>query len=145
MSRVHFPALGSEDLTNVMQIWHIDTEEVRRKMIGVRSKVWFAIGNNAIIGQGRRDLLISIDRYGSISAASRKMGISYRKAWSSIQAMEGCLGKQLIFRKRGGLGGGTASLTDAAKDLIAKYDRVVGGLSEFIDHRFQLVVKEEAE
>jgi len=114
-------------------------------MIGVRSKVWFAIDNNPVIGQGRRDLLVSIDRYGSISAACRKMGISYRKAWSSIQAMEGCLGKQLIFRKRGGLGGGTASLTDAAKDLIAKYDRVVGGLSEFIDHRFQLVVKEEAE
>jgi molybdate transport system regulatory protein len=120
-------------------------EVVRRKMIGVRSKVWFAIGNNAIIGQGRRDLLISIDRYGSISAASRKMGISYRKAWSSIQAMEGCLGKRLIVRKRGGRGGGTTSLTEAAKDLIVKYDRVVGGLSEFVDHRFQHVVKEEAE
>lgn len=116
---------------------------VREKMIGVRSKIWFAIRGNPLIGQGRRDLLVYIDRFGSISAASREMGISYRKAWSSIQAMEECLGKKLIVRRRGGRDGGTASLTDVAKELIAKYDRVAGGLSELIDHRFEEVVKEQ--
>jgi len=114
-------------------------------MIGVRSKVWFAIGETPLMGQGRRDLLVSIERLGSISAASRKMGVSYRKAWSSIQAMEERLGARLIVRTRGGRGGGAASLTDVAKGLIATYDRVAGGLSDFVDHRFEEVVtgKEE--
>ena len=114
-------------------------------MIKVRSKVWFTIGDNPIMGQGRRDLLVYIDRLGSISAASSEMGISYRKAWSSLQAMEERLGRKLIFRTRGGRGGGTASLTEVAKDLIAKYNRVAGDLSDFVDHRLGDVVKVQKE
>lgn len=114
-------------------------------MIEVRSKVWFTIGDNPIMGQGRRDLLLYIDRFGSISAASREMGISYRKAWSSIQVMEEHLGRRLIMRARGGRGGGAAFLTEVAKDLIATYDRVVGGVSDFVDHRLEDMVKVQKE
>ncbi len=114
---------------------------LNKTMIEVKSKIWFTVKDNPLLGQGRRDLLVYIDRFGSISAASKEMGISYRKAWSSIQAMEERLGRRLIVRTRGGRGGGAASLTDVAKDLIAKYDRVAGGVSDFVDHRLEEVVK----
>ncbi len=114
---------------------------MKKTLIEVKSKIWFTVKGNPLFGQGRRDLLVYIDRFGSISAASREMGISYRKAWSSIQAMEERLGRRLIVRTRGGRGGGAASLTDVAKDLISKYDRVAEGISDFVDHRLEEVVK----
>ena len=41
------------------------------------------------LGPGKAALLEAINRAGSISAAAREMGMSYRRAWNLIEAMNG--------------------------------------------------------
>jgi Bacterial regulatory helix-turn-helix protein, lysR family len=53
--------------------------------IGLR--VWVERGGQAILGQGRLELLEGIDRWHSISAAARHMGMSYRRAWEQVQSI----------------------------------------------------------
>lgn len=84
----------------------------------IRAKIWLEVGDCSLIGEGREQLLQLIDELGSISAAGRKMGLSYRKSWSNVQAMEQALGCKLIVRQRGGAGGGASELTQDARDLL---------------------------
>jgi molybdate transport system regulatory protein len=86
--------------------------------IVVRSKIWLEVGDCSLIGEGREQLLMLIDEHSSISAAAREMGLSYRKAWSNIQAMEQALDFRLIDKQRGGSGGGASELTQDARDLL---------------------------
>ena len=68
----------------------------------VRSKIWLEMGGEPVFGQGREDLLRLIRKTNSINAAAKAMGISYRKAWTYIDAMEKRLGFPLVIRQRGG-------------------------------------------
>ena len=70
----------------------------------VRSKIWLEADGHAFLGDGRYRLLEAVERKGSINAAAREMGISYRKAWSQLQAMEGSAPFPLLVRKVGGVG-----------------------------------------
>ena len=54
----------------------------------VRSKIWLEMDEEPVFGQGRERLLRLIRKTGSINAAAKAMGISYRKAWTHIDAME---------------------------------------------------------
>ncbi len=66
-------------------------------------------------------LLAMIDRYGSILAAARILGIPYSRAWESIAKIERILGVRIIEAKRGGKRGGGTRLTDKGRDLLQKY------------------------
>jgi molybdate transport system regulatory protein len=66
----------------------------------VRSKIWLEIDEEPVFGQGRARLLRLIRKTGSINAAAKAMGISYRKAWTCIDAMEKRLGFPLVIRRR---------------------------------------------
>jgi len=106
------------------------------KTLRVRSKVWLETGGAPLLGEGRELLLCHIRREGSISAAARRMGLSYRKAWSYLDQMEQHLGTPLVHRRKGGARGGTATLTDTAVRLIDRYERLQTEVREFADRRF---------
>ena len=73
------------------------------------------------MGPGRADLLEGIEATGSISAAGKAMGMSYKRAWSLVQALNDGFGSPLVQTSRGGSGQGGASLTDAGRDVLARY------------------------
>lgn len=73
------------------------------------------------IGPGRADLLEHIETTGSISAAGKAMGMSYKRAWSLVQALNDGFGAALVETSRGGSGQGGASLTKAGKAVLAHY------------------------
>lgn len=73
------------------------------------------------IGPGRADLLDGIGRLGSISAAGDAMGMSYKRAWSLVQALNAGFGAPLVETSRGGSGQGGAQLTDAGRLVLAHY------------------------
>ena len=56
-------------------------------------------------GRGKADLLQAIDEEGSISAAGRRMGMSYRRAWSLVEEMNGHFVASLVDSSRGGVRG----------------------------------------
>lgn len=103
----------------------------------VRSKIWIEIDGKCVFSKGRVVLLEAIDRYGSINRAAAEIGISYRRAWGYIKAMESRLGMDLVSTKTGGAGGGGAMLTDEARRLLRKYDDLEAGISEMVDQRFE--------
>ncbi len=106
------------------------------KPLRVRSKIWLEADGEPLLGDGRERLLRLIDELGSINAAARRMGLTYRRAWSCLQAMEEKLGVPLLRRKKGGAGGGRSILTEEARDLLEKYDRLRDGLNLIVDRKF---------
>ena len=84
----------------------------------------------------REALFKAIDRLGSINKAAKDINLSNRKALSYIQIMEQRLGKKLVVRKTGGLNGGGAALTKAARDFIKKYELLESGVNEMLDKKF---------
>ncbi|MBI5167667.1 MAG: LysR family transcriptional regulator [candidate division NC10 bacterium] len=107
-----------------------------RETLEVKSKVWLEVDGEAVLGLGRKMLLEAIHRHGSISRAAREVGISFRKAWGYIHSMEEFLNTKLVETRVGGKGGGGASLTAEARDLLAHYDKLLKGVNEAIDERF---------
>ena len=62
-------------------------------------------------GPGKADLLDLITQHGSISAAARVMGMSYRRAWVLVDEMNRTFRNLLVESVRGGAQGGGARLT----------------------------------
>ena len=85
---------------------------------GVRTKLFIA---DETIGLGKINLLASLDEAGSISAAARQMGMSYRRAWFLLDSMQSGFRNPLFLTERGGSSKGGARLTPLGKDLIRRY------------------------
>jgi len=73
------------------------------------------------IGPGKIRLLEAIDSEGSISAAGRALGMSYRRAWELVDAANRLVGEAVVLTSPGGKHGGGARLTDAGRALIADF------------------------
>jgi len=69
------------------------------------------------------ELLRAIDDHGSINAAATALGRSYSRSQQRIVELEEAFGG-LVARKRGGSGGGGSQLTDGARALLSRYDRL---------------------
>lgn len=79
------------------------------------------LDENFYIGPGRADLLEGIDKTGSISAAGKTMSMSYKRAWSLVQALNEGAGIPLVETSRGGTAQGGAHLTKAGREILARY------------------------
>ena len=85
----------------------------------LRLRVVFAPGG--MLGPGKADLLALIDETGSISAAGRRMGMSYKRAWTLVETLNGLFVAPLVESSRGGDGGGGARLTETGREVLARY------------------------
>lgn len=90
-------------------------------MLELDGSIWFRSGAQNWGGRNRIDLLAQIDATGSITAAARAVGMSYKGAWDAIDAMNNLAGEPLVLRAAGGKGGGGTRLTDRARGLIATF------------------------
>lgn len=86
---------------------------------GLRLRV--ILGDGAMLGPGKADLLELIAETGSISAAGRRMGMSYKRAWNLVETMNGDFRAPLVTRIRGGARGGGARLTEEGTEVLARY------------------------
>ena len=73
------------------------------------------------IGPGKIDLLEEIAACGSISAAGRKLSMSYRRAWQLVDEMNATFADPVVVRQVGGRNGGGASLTPNGLALVVRY------------------------
>lgn len=84
-------------------------------------KIHLPYGNVSAIGPGKADLLEAIDRAGSISAAAREMGMSYKRAWDLVNTMNHSFREPLVATATGGSHGGGAQVTDLGYDVLHRY------------------------
>ena len=82
------------------------------------------MGKGLILGPGKVDLLEAIERTGSISAAGREMGMSYRRAWLLVDALNTMFGQPLVLAAPGGVHGGGAQITELGKEIAVAYRRI---------------------
>jgi molybdate transport system regulatory protein len=84
-------------------------------------RVWLDLGATPLLGPGRVALLEAIADTGSISAAGRRLRMSYHKAWSLVAAMNRVAPAPLVERATGGRGGGGARLTPMGEELVRRF------------------------
>lgn len=72
-------------------------------------------------GPGMARLLFMVQETGSLTMASKEMGMSYSKAWKMVKLAEEALGFPLLHTQVGGSGGGGAGLTARAKAFVRIY------------------------
>lgn len=88
----------------------------------LRLKLTFDSG--LTMGPGKADLLQGIAAAGSISAAGRRMRMSYKRAWMLVEEMNAAFEAPLVESSRGGVSGGGARLTEAGEVVLAHYRKL---------------------
>jgi molybdate transport system regulatory protein len=73
------------------------------------------------MGPGKADLLDAIAETGSISAAARKLGMSYRRAWLLVETMNQCFREPVVETLAGGKSGGGAQVTELGVEVVTRY------------------------
>lgn len=68
-------------------------------------------------------LLRAVDEHGSLNGAADALGRSYARAHARLKDLEAAFGP-LVERRRGGADGGGSRLTDGARDLLARFERL---------------------
>src|SRR3954454_14091338 len=91
-------------------------------MARVRISIVFESG--ARIGPGKAKLLESIRDTGSISAAARDMGMSYKRAWTLLDTITQSFNDPVVEAATGGARGGGATLTPFGAELLERYRRL---------------------
>ena len=69
------------------------------------------LGGTGRVGEDRVRLLEAIERHGSIAAAGKALGLSYRATWDAVQILNNLFPKPLVAAQPGGQSGGGAALT----------------------------------
>lgn len=80
--------------------------------------------DSASLGPGKVQLLEAIDAEGSLSAAARRAGLSYRRAWLLLHDVNESFGQPVVALTVGGRDGGGTRLTPFGRDLIARYHQL---------------------
>jgi molybdate transport system regulatory protein len=83
----------------------------------LKLKVQLYCGEEIAMGPGKAALLQAIARTGSISAAGRELGMSYRRAWLLVDTMNRCFADPLVDT----VAGAGARVTEAGQAALDDY------------------------
>ena len=73
------------------------------------------------IGPGKAALIEHIAKSGSISSAARAMGMSYRRAWQLVEALNESFAEPVVVTAIGGTRGGGAKVTAFGMELVTRF------------------------
>jgi molybdate transport system regulatory protein len=92
-----------------------------RKPTNNAPRLRILLGEAIAVGPGKADLLAAIATEGSISAAARTMGMSYRRAWLLVDELNRVFVGPVVVSETGGRRGGGAVLTALGQDILRRY------------------------
>ena len=98
----------------------------------LRGALTFERAGTGRMGADRVALLAAVGRTGSISAAAREIGLSYKAAWDGVQAMNNLFSGPLVTAAPGGKAGGGATLTPVGEKVVAAYGAMQEGLARVL-------------
>ncbi len=85
-------------------------------------------GGDPAIGPGNALVLDAIDRAGSISAAGRHLGMSYRRIWLLVDSLNASWIEPVVATRAGGGADSGARLTPFGRELLHSYRAVEAGM-----------------
>jgi molybdate transport system regulatory protein len=88
------------------------------------TRLRIVLAPGVFLGPGKADLLDNIAATGSISAAGRRMGMSYKRAWLLVETLNGYFRSPLVTAAPGGKAGGGAALTKLGEEVLARYRKM---------------------
>lgn len=100
--------------------------------IALEGKVWMTVGGENLGGSNRVELLAAIAQSGSITAAAKAVGLSYKAAWDAIDTMNNLAGQALVERVTGGKGGGGTRLTSRGVQLVDNFRTIEQVHNDFL-------------
>jgi len=105
----------------------------------IKVKTWIEDEKqNLVFGGGKTQILKYIDETGSILAASKLLGMNYKKAWSHIKILQEYIEDELVIVQKGRNNGGT-TLTPKAKEVIANYETLQDEINTYAQERFDVI------
>ena len=111
---------------------------MNKKITGARFKIQarLMLDEEIAFGPGKADLLDAIHATGSISAAGKQLGMSYRRAWLLVDSINRCFMRPLIETATGGSHGGGARVTDMGLDVLKRYRQLQEEVQQLSDIHF---------
>jgi len=73
------------------------------------------------LGPGKVELLERIAEFGSIAAAGRSLGMSYKRAWLLVAETDAIFGQPTVEKQQGGKDGGGARLSQLGETIVREY------------------------
>jgi molybdate transport system regulatory protein len=101
-----------------------------RTALNFKHKIWLEHDGEVIFGPGRDKLLRAIEECHSLSAAAKKLKMSYRAAWGRLKASEARLGIRLVETDHARQG---MHLTEEAKKLIECFDQLDREITDILN------------
>jgi molybdate transport system regulatory protein len=95
---------------------------IGNRTVGTRLRI--VLEPEIAIGPGKADILEGIRETGSIAAAGRRLGMSYKRAWLLVETMNACFKSPLVEASRGGRTRGGAILTPDGERVLHCYRRM---------------------
>src|SRR6195952_1443720 len=87
----------------------------------LKLKLQLVCGEHFAIGPGKADVLEAIATAGSIRAAGKALGMSYRRIWLLVDEMNHCFVERLVETLTGGGRERGARLTSAGREVLAAF------------------------
>ncbi|MEO5995828.1 MAG: winged helix-turn-helix domain-containing protein [Chitinophagaceae bacterium] len=100
----------------------------------VAGTLWIECEGHRFFGPGRVELLQRIEETGSINKAAKTMGMSYKKAWEMINALNTQSSKPLVITQTGGEKGGGSVITPEARQLIVYHQQLRQRFLTFLEN-----------
>jgi molybdate transport system regulatory protein len=98
------------------------SEDIRHCALTIRVD----FGAFGYLGPGKIALMELISKHGSISAAGKEMGMSYRRAWLLVDEINHIFREPLVDKHMGGSGGGGAQLSKLGRNVVGRYRAIEG-------------------
>ena len=105
----------------------------------IKSRIWIEAENKVLLGEGRVHLLKEIHETGSLSKAAKSLGISYKKAWHLLDAVNKSAKKPVTLNSIGGKGGGGTQLTPYGESLVSAFEDINKNCWEFLDQQLEKI------
>jgi molybdate transport system regulatory protein len=90
----------------------------------VQFRLRIRTGDDIAVGPGKIELLEMIAETGSITAAAKELGMSYRRAWLLVDTMNRCFKARVVETEAGGNRGGGTQLTVLGAQVVRAYRRI---------------------
>jgi len=138
--------VGLKTLRGTLEVKNIDVnfcelgcfKEKKRTRLYLKTKTWIENEKKELLfGKGKTEILLEIEKTGSISKAAQNLDMNYKKAWSHIKLLQSNLDDTLVITQKGGGADSGTTLTPLASEYIDKYKQLQREIEEFANQRFK--------